>query len=34
VTFDAAAALSTFAPNGDIVAILNDNTIARCGRTP
>jgi hypothetical protein len=34
VTFDPAATLSTFAPNGDIVAILNDNTIARYCRTP
>ncbi len=34
VTFDPAAVLSTFAPNGDIVAILNDNTVARYCRTP
>jgi hypothetical protein len=34
VTFDPAAALSNFAPNGDIVAILGDNTIARYCRTP
>ncbi len=34
VTFDPAATVSTLAPNGDIVAILNDNTIARYCRTP
>jgi len=34
LTFDPAATLSAFAPNGDIVAILSDNTIARYCRTP
>ncbi|MES1205698.1 MAG: hypothetical protein ABUS79_07140 [Pseudomonadota bacterium] len=34
VTFDANATLSTFAPNGDIISILKDNTLARYCRTP
>jgi hypothetical protein len=34
VVFDANATLSTFAPNGDIVAILDDDTLARYCRTP
>lgn len=34
VVFDATATISTFTPNGDIVAILGDDTLARYCRTP
>jgi len=34
VTFDPNATLSTFAPNGDIIAILKDDTLTRYCRTP
>jgi len=34
VVFDPAATLSTFAPNGDIIAVLADSTLARYCRTP
>jgi hypothetical protein len=34
VVFDPAATLSTFAPNGDIIAVLKDSTLARYCRTP
>jgi hypothetical protein len=34
LTFDPNATLSTFAPNGDIIAILKDDTLARYCRSP
>jgi|GEM_PF-5516974 len=34
VIFDPAAEVSTFAPNGDIIAVLKDHTLARYCRTP
>ena len=34
VIFDPAAEVSTFAPNGDIIAVLDDHTLARYCRTP
>jgi hypothetical protein len=34
IVFDSSASFATFAPNGDLVAILQDNTLARYCRAP